>query len=310
MRLTLDASARGKRLDRALADRLPDHSRTAIARWIRDGRVRVNGLPRPARHAVQGGEEVEVDLPPVRPFEVTPEPIPLVVLHADEEFLVLDKAAGLAVHPGSGRPGGTLANALAHRVGDLPALGGADRPGIVHRLDRETSGVIVVALSEFAQRALGRAFAERRVEKTYLALVHGVPAAAAGEVDAPIGRSPVHRTRMEVRPGGRRALTRWEVVETMARHALLRCHPHTGRTHQIRVHLKHLGHPIVGDRAYGRRDAPGEEHAPRLMLHALTLAFPHPRAGGRLEVTAPPPADLEACRAALGRLGGPRAGRR
>jgi 23S rRNA pseudouridine1911/1915/1917 synthase len=292
----------GRRLDRALADRFPDASRTAVTAWIREGRVLVDGEALPPRTRLRGGEVAVVRVPPPRPLDVRPEEIPLTVLVRDDEFLVLDKPAGLAVHPGSGRPGGTLANALAFHLGRLPELAGADRPGIVHRLDRETSGAIVVALTEPAQRALSRAFARREVEKTYLALVHGVPDLASGEVNAPLGRSPRHRTKMAVREGGRVAQTAWRVARAFPRHALLECRPRTGRTHQIRVHAAHLGHPIVGDRLYGRAGAPGEEHAPRLMLHAFRLAFPHPRSGERVEAEAPVPTDFETCAAALAGL--------
>lgn len=299
IRLVLDARAAGKRLDRALADRLSEHSRTVIAAWIKEGRVTVDGKAVPSRTAMLGGETVHIEVPAPRPSHVEPEEIPLAVLLEDPEFLVLDKPSGLTVHPGSGRPGGTLANALAHRAQDLPELGGADRPGIVHRLDRETSGVIVVALSEFAQRTISQAFAERKVQKTYLALVQGVPDDIEGEIDAPIGRSPVHRTKMEVRADGRRALTHWRVLRKLPRHALMECRPHTGRTHQIRVHMRHLGHPVVGDPLYGHKAYPGEEHAARLMLHALQLVFPHPRTLEPIRAEAPWPEDLRRCLEAL-----------
>jgi 23S rRNA pseudouridine1911/1915/1917 synthase len=302
LRLVLGTDAAGQRLDRALADRLPEHSRTRIASWIAQGRVRVDGARRAARDRVAGGETVEVDVPPAEPLRVEAEPIPLAVLYEDEHLVVVDKPAGLVVHPGSGRRGGTLANALAHHAGPLPQVQGEDRPGIVHRLDKDTSGVLVAAKREGAQRALSAAFAAREVEKAYVAVVHGVPAHASGTVEEPLGRSPSHRTKMAVRPGGRAAVTRWEVERALPRHAVLRCRPVTGRTHQIRVHLLALGHPIVGDPLYGRKGAPGEDLAPRLLLHAEWIAFDHPVTGERLALAAPRPPDLLAAIDALAAL--------
>jgi 23S rRNA pseudouridine1911/1915/1917 synthase len=303
VRLRLPPEAAGSRLDRALADRFPEHSRTAVALWIREGRVRVDGRVLPGKHRLAGGETVEVDVPPPRPTHLVPEDLPLAVLHEDEALLVLDKPPGLTVHPGAGQRQGTLANALAHHLRDLPALGGEDRPGIVHRLDKQTSGVIVVARTERAQRALSRAFAERTVEKVYLACVHGLPRAERGTIEKRIRRSPVARTKMTVcDAGGREAFTAWAVERRLPRHALLRCMPRTGRTHQIRVHLASIGHPIVGDATYGRRGAPGEALAPRLLLHAWRLAFPHPDTGARVSFEAPLPQDFRTALDALGAL--------
>jgi 23S rRNA pseudouridine1911/1915/1917 synthase len=281
----------GRRLDRALADLFPDRSRTQVAGWILEGRVLLDGERADPARRVRGGELVRVRVPPPARPGAAPEAIPLAVLHRDEAVLVLDKPAGLTVHPGAGRRGGTLANALAHHLGALPLLHGAERPGIVHRLDRDTSGVMVVALTEAAQRALSDAFARRRVRKEYLALVHGVPPGEEGVVDLPVGRSPLRRTKMTVLPaGGRPAVTGWRVERRLRRHTLLRCFPRTGRTHQIRVHCLALRHPI-----YGWRSAAGDALAGRLMLHAHRLAFPHPATGAVLLVeAAPPPAFLEA----------------
>lgn len=307
----LAAEAAGQRLDRALADRFPDHSRTVVTAWIREGRVLVDGRALPAKHHVSGGEAVEVWIPPPRPSRLEPEDIPLDLLHRDESLLVLDKPAGLTVHPGAGQRRGTLANALTHHLRDLPELGGADRPGIVHRLDKHTSGVMVVALTEVAQRALSRAFAARKVKKTYLACVHGVVDEESGVIEHPIGRSPVARTKMAVRPDrGRAARTAWETERRLPRHTLLRCHPRTGRTHQIRVHLQSLQHPIVGDGTYGRRNAPGEDLAPRLLLHAWRLAFPHPATGKTVSFEAPVPQDFRAALEALAALEPPRRSQR
>ena len=291
--MVLPPEAAGTRLDRALADRFPEHSRTVVASWIEAGRVTRDGAPVAGRERVKGGERLLVDVPPPRPTALVPEARALAVLFEDEAILVLDKPSGLTVHPGSGRRDGTLANALVHHLRGLPTLGGADRPGIVHRLDKDTSGVLVVAKTEPAHRALSRAFAAREVEKEYVAVVHGVPAADRGVIDAPLGRSSAGRTRMAVREsGGRAAQTRWEVAERLPRHAVLRCFPKTGRTHQIRVHLREIHHPIVGDPLYGWKSAPGDDAAPRLCLHARRISFAHPLTGERVAFEAPLPADF------------------
>jgi len=297
--LRLPREAAGVRLDRALADALPDHSRTVVAAWIADGRVEVDGRTLPAKAKVAGGESIRIRVPPPRPLTVEPEAVALAIVYEDADLLVVDKPAGLTVHPGSGRPAGTLANALVHHVGALPEAIGADRPGIVHRLDKDTSGAIVVAKNERVQRALSAAFASRRVSKTYLACVHGEPADEEGVVILPIGRHPGDRKKMTVVEGGRRAETRWVVERRLPRHTLLRCHPITGRTHQIRVHLKALRHPIVGDPIYGNHGLPGEDLAPRLLLHAWRLAFEHPVTHAAVSFEAPLPADF---REALERL--------
>ena len=307
--LVLDAAAGGLRLDKALADALPDHSRTEITAWIREGRVLVEGAALAAKHKVHGGEAVVVLVPPPKPTHPIPQDIPLEIVFEDDAIAVVNKPSGLTVHPGAGQPDGTLANALAGRWKDLPELGGSDRPGIVHRLDKETSGILVVARTESAQRKLSTAFAERTVAKTYLACVHGNPRDESGHIDAPIGRMPNHRTKMAIREGGREAQTTWHVAERMPRHALIRCHPRTGRTHQIRVHLKHLGHPILGDGLYGLAGHPGEEHTQRLMLHAHRLEFPHPVTNERVAFEAAPPQEFEATLAALRELEPPRRAR-
>ncbi len=305
--LVLGPEARGQRLDRALADRFPEHSRTVVTAWIRDGRVEVDGEPRAAKTRVEGGEAVVVRIPPPTPSHLEPQELPLDVLHEDETILVIAKPPGLTVHPGAGQRDGTLANALAWHLKDLPELGGSDRPGIVHRLDKETSGVMVVARTEAAQRALSAAFAERTVRKTYLAAVHGLPDDDRGEIDLPIGRAPHHRTKMAIRTeSGRPSFTAWEVERRLPRHALLRCLPRTGRTHQIRVHLAYRGFPIVGDPTYGRPGAPGEEHAPRLLLHAWRLAFRHPGTGESVSFEAPLPQDFQTALGALAALPPPR----
>jgi 23S rRNA pseudouridine1911/1915/1917 synthase len=222
-------------------------------------------------------------------------------VHEDRHLLVVDKPAGLVVHPGAGRRSGTLVNALIGRVAGLSSLGGAERPGIVHRLDRGTSGLLVVALDDETHRALARQFASRSVVKEYLALVHSVPRARAGEITAPIGRDPVHRKRLSVRARrGREARTSWTLEEAFEGASLLRVRIHTGRTHQIRVHLSAAGLPIVGDPAYGG-GRPRELGLERQALHAAVLGFAHPTSGAALRFEAPLPADLAALEATLAR---------
>jgi 23S rRNA pseudouridine1911/1915/1917 synthase len=299
--LVLGPEARGQRLDRALADRLPEHSRTVVTRWIRAGRVTVDGTGLLPKHKVEGGEVVEIDVPPPEPTDLVPQDIPIDVLFEDEHLLLVNKPSGLTVHPGSGEPDGTLANALIHRFRALPDALGADRPGIVHRLDKDTSGILVVAKTDAVQRALSRAFAERRVQKTYLAVVHGATD-DEGEIDAAIGRAPKHRTLMAVVEDGRSAITRYRVERRLPRHTVVALSPVTGRTHQLRVHMRHIHHPIVGDPLYGWKSGAGEELVDRLLLHAWRLAFDHPVTGERVEGTAPPPASMDRAIEALATL--------
>ena len=295
--------AAGARLDRFLADQLRDSSRAALQRLIHRGLVQLNGRPAKASMKVAAGDEVVVDIPAVLPPRVEPQDLPLEVLLEDGEFVVLNKAPGIAVHPGRGRPDGTLANAIAFRYGEVSAEGGAHRPGIVHRLDLETSGVMVVARTDTALAALQTAFRERRVQKEYRALVHGEPEYEEDEIDLPLGRDVHHPTLMAVRfDVGRPSQTRVEVEERLGAAAHVRCFPRTGRTHQIRVHLQSRGHPLLGDKMYarGRKDPVA---VPRLMLHARRLVFPHPKSGAPIVVEAPLPADFVAVLAALRQLG-------
>jgi 23S rRNA pseudouridine1911/1915/1917 synthase len=237
---------------------------------------------------------VEVTIPEPEPAQPQPEALPLRVVHEDSRLLVLDKPSGIAVHPGAGRSGGTLVNALLHHVKDLSGVGGVLRPGIVHRLDRGTSGLIVVAKDDDAHRLLAQQFAARSVEKEYLALVLGVPARREGEIDVPIGRHPVERRRMAVRTGGRPARSSYVVEEAFDGAALLRVRIHTGRTHQVRVHLASIGHPVAGDATYGgsRRAAGALALLERPALHAARLAFDHPSDGQRIRLESPLPADI------------------
>jgi 23S rRNA pseudouridine1911/1915/1917 synthase len=295
--LAVDEVGAGTRLDRFLAERLPGLSRARLQALIEAGQVRVDGREAKAAARLRAGQAVSVTVPPPEPARPGPEPIPLAVVHQDQHLLVVDKPAGLVVHPGAGRASGTLVNALLHHVRDLSGVGGVLRPGIVHRLDRGTSGLMVVAKDDETHRALARQFADRRVEKEYLAVVLGVPARAEGVIEAPIGRDPVHRRRMSVRaPRGRSARSSYRVLEAFPGAALLRVRIQTGRTHQIRVHLAALGHPVAGDATYGGRRARAPEAVAALdrpALHAARLAFDHPATGRRLAFDSPLPPDLQ-----------------
>ena len=298
--LTVTADHDGLRLDRFLADELAGLSRSRIQQLIRDGRVTVGGRLAKQSVAIREGDAVQVDIPP--PVEAAPaaEDIPLTVLYEDDDLLVLDKPAGLVVHPAPGHTGGTLVNALLHHLPDLTGIGGERRPGIVHRLDRGTSGVMVVAKNDLAHEALSRQFHDRTVEKDYIALVWGV-VQAGRRIDLPIGRDPVHRKKMSARARrARTAVTRIVRARSFKGVSLVRVAIHSGRTHQIRVHLSAIGHPVVGDSLYGgvRRRMPGDLRAlarlDRPFLHAERLAFQHPRDERPMSFTAPLPPDLQA----------------
>jgi 23S rRNA pseudouridine1911/1915/1917 synthase len=285
----------GGRLDRFLAGRLPALSRTQVQALTRDGQVVVNGRPGRASQHVLAGDRIEVALPPASPVEgapPAPEAIPLRVVYEDGDLLVVDKAAGIVVHPAPGHPSGTLVNALLAHTPELSRVGGEQRPGIVHRLDRDTSGLMVVAKHDQAQRLLARQLRQREMDKRYLALVDGAPGSESGSVEAPIGRHPRRTRPMAIVPegeGGRAALTHFAVLRHYGRHTLLECRPVTGRTHQIRVHLAAIGIPVVGDRVYGRR--PPTIDLDRHFLHAARLTFRLPD-GTRRTFEAPLPEDL------------------
>jgi 23S rRNA pseudouridine1911/1915/1917 synthase len=307
--LVATPEAKGERLDAWLARQLPALSRSRLQALIEEGHVLLDGARARPSARLRPGEAVRVHVPAPIPAEPQPEDIPVAVVHEDAHLLVVNKPAGLVVHPGAGTSRGTLVNALLRHVRDLSGVGGVLRPGIVHRLDRGTSGLLVVAKDDETHRALVRQFAGRTVEKEYVALVLGNPPGASGEIDSPIGRDPVHRKKMAVRaPRGREARTSWRVEERFDGAALLRVRIHTGRTHQIRVHLASIGHPVAGDPVYGgkrtlssRRGAAREAFASleRPALHAARLAFTHPATGERLAFEAPLPADLESVLALL-----------
>ena len=290
------------RLDRFLAEVHPAVSRSRWKQLIADGRVTIEGaVARKTNAALKPGETVQCILPEPEPVGLVPADIPLAILFEDADLIVLDKPAGLVVHPAPGHAADTLVNALLHHCVDLQGIGGELRPGIVHRLDKDTSGVLVVAKNEQAHAALVAQFAAHTVKKEYLALVWGALKKNAGEILQPVGRHPVQRQKMAVTAKGRTAVTRYETLAAGPLATLLRVRIETGRTHQIRVHLAHLGHPVVGDTVYGRarHGLPENLSIPRQMLHAHVLKIAHPRDGRPLEFTAPPPADFRAAQRAL-----------
>jgi 23S rRNA pseudouridine1911/1915/1917 synthase len=290
IQLTVPNEHTGWRLDRYLALALPQFSRSRLQTLIRSGDVQLQGKAARIREIVRAGDVVRLVEPPVQEIEDQAEEIPLEILFEDDDLLVLNKAAGLVVHPGAGNQTHTLVNALLHHCASLSGIGGKQRPGIVHRLDKETSGCLVVAKNDAAHSALARQFAEREVNKTYLALVAGIPKRSRGIIEAPIGRHPVHRKKMHIDlRRGRAARTEYRVLQSGGGISLVECALHSGRTHQIRVHLHHLGHPVIGDSLYGKKNA-----APRHMLHAWKLAFTHPRTKERLFFAAPVPPDFRA----------------
>jgi 23S rRNA pseudouridine1911/1915/1917 synthase len=290
IQLTISRDQAGQRLDRALALALPVFSRARLQTLIRDGFVNVNGRkPRP-RDAVHTGDVVEVREPEIEKSDAQPEAMPLEVLFEDDDLLVLNKPAGLVMHPGAGHQQHTLVNALLAHCKNLSAIGGKERPGIVHRLDKETSGALVIAKNDATHRDLSKQFAARTMEKIYLALVAGTPRKTAGVIDKAIERHPVDRQRMSIaRRQGRSAKTDYRVLRSSGDVSLVECILHSGRTHQIRVHLHDLGHPVLGDKLYaGKR---GGNFA-RQMLHAWKLSFRHPRTGEALSFMAPIPPDF------------------
>jgi 23S rRNA pseudouridine1911/1915/1917 synthase len=307
-RFTVSANDAGRRLDLYLALHLPELSRTRVQELIDEDRVRVSGRPSRRAHRVAAGELVEIEISPRPPLAAQPEDIPLELLHEDEDFVVVNKPAGMVVHAGVGAPHGTLVNALLYRLGTLSKAGGALRPGIVHRLDRGTSGALLVARNDAAHRALAAQFRARTVQKTYIALLHGRLTRDAGVIALPIARDPRRRTRMTARlRSGREARTSWRVLlrlgnppgRTQSSFTLVAADLHTGRTHQIRAHFAAIGHPLAGDTLYGapQRARAGNTLLPPLgrpFLHAARLAFAAPRTGRPVEVRAPLDPGLQA----------------
>lgn len=310
MVLTVAAEHAGERLDRFLASQLSDLSRSRIQSLVQEGRVWVDGVVRKASHRVETGEAVTVEIPPAPPAGVQAESIPLEILYEDEDVAVVNKPAGMIVHPGAGVDTGTMVAALLDRYGGMEGLstvGGPLRPGIVHRLDKGTSGAIVVARNDAAHRKLVEDFRERRVEKTYVALLHGKIKGSAGTIELPVARDLRRRSRMTARRReGRAARTDWRARLRLDSFTLIEADLRTGRTHQIRVHFSALGCPVVGDTLYGapRQERVGSEFLPPLdrnFLHAARVAFVHPRTDRRIEVRAPLPPELANYLEALGR---------
>ena len=288
--------AAGARLDAFLATQGREHSRARWQQLIREGRVTVDGQPRKASHAVHAGEVVAFAIPPPAPVGLVAQAIPLNILYEDADIIVINKPPDLVVHPAAGHAEGTLVNALLYHCADLAGIGGELRPGIVHRLDMDTSGALVVAKTEQAMSSLTHQFKNGLVQKEYLALVWGRLEPPTGHIETLIGRSTRDRKKMSATPEiGRHALTDYEVLEQFDDAAVLRVRIHTGRTHQIRVHLTYIGHPVIGDTVYGHaRKADLPAPANRQMLHAHQLAFEHPRTGQALSFTAPVPEDFRA----------------
>jgi 23S rRNA pseudouridine1911/1915/1917 synthase len=299
MFIVVPEDTEGTRLDRFLASVLGDYSRSQLQRLIKDGQVLVGGHPAKANHLVKSTDRISIDIPDASPATVDAEELPLPILYQDRDLVVVDKPAGMVVHPAAGHSSGTLVNALLHHVGDLSGIGGEKRPGIVHRLDRGTSGLMVVAKNDAAHAELSRQFRDREVEKEYVALVWGV-VQAGRRIDAPIGRDPVDRKKMSARARrSREAVTRIVGADRLGALTLARVAIHTGRTHQIRVHLSAIGHPVVGDPLYGgvHRRVPGDvravQHLERPFLHAARLRFTHPADGRTMEFTSELPGDLQ-----------------
>ncbi len=283
-------------MDHLLQERLPEFSRSRLQEWIKSGRVLVDGKAVKASATLRGGERIEVEPAEPPPLNAFAEDLPVNALYEDAEVVAIDKPAGMVVHAGAGNYTGTLVNALLHRFKSLSGAGGGERPGIVHRLDRFTSGVILIARTDAAHRALTAQFASREVEKSYLTLVHGVMKKDHGLIDAPIERDAVKRVRMTAKTGkGRKALTEYWVRDRAEKFSYLEVRIHTGRTHQIRVHLASIGHPVVGDTLYG---APAKI-AGRYFLHASRIVFRSPATGKKVIVESPLPPDLVSDRARL-----------
>ena len=289
---TVTGETAGQRLDQFLHTVLSEHSRSFLQKLIAAGEVRVRGQPVKASYRVRTGDAVTVAIPPPQPLAALPEEIPLTVLYEDADLIVLNKAAGIVVHPAAGNYEHTLVNALLHHCrGQLAGIGGVARPGIVHRLDKGTSGCLVVAKTDAAHQSLVAQFKSRQVQKIYRAVCSGNFQQKTGRIETEIGRSTHDRKKMSAHPArGRPALTEYRVLRQHADCALVELTLHTGRTHQIRVHMAHISHALVGDATYGRRDAKIAVERP--LLHAYKLAFTHPRTGKQMEFVAPIPEDM------------------
>lgn len=304
-KVSINSEDTGKRLDAVLTARLKDHSRSQIKKWIEDGNVRIGGAPKKASYKVRAGDEIVVDIEPPRPLQVRAENILLNIVYEDPDIIVVNKTADMVVHPAAGNFGGTLVNALLHHCRDLSGIGGVLRPGIVHRLDKGTSGLIVVAKNDLAHLGLAAQFKGRKVTKIYYAVIYGVPRFKKGTFEQEIGRHPTDRKKMSTTTRkGREAVTNWDVVKNFGKHfSLVKIRLITGRTHQIRVHFSANGMPLVGDMVYGgkktvKRVPEGKyrdmvEKISRPLLHAANLTFQHPRSFETMSFNADLPEDFE-----------------
>lgn len=290
--IELQVSHTADRLDRWLAEQLPELSRSRLQKLIEQGEVQINGeVCRSKKQEIQVGDRVCLTIPAAEPLELKAESMPLDILYEDEHLLILNKPVGLVVHPAPGHGEGTLVNALLAHCSDLAGIGGVQRPGIVHRLDKDTSGAIAIAKTDLAHQRLQAQFKAKTAQRFYLAIVYGAPAAEHGTVDQPIGRHPVDRKKMAIVPeekGGRQAVTHWQVRERLGNYTLMEFRLETGRTHQIRVHCACMGHPVVGDPQYSSGRSPGV-NLPGQALHAYRLRVQHPLSNQWIDVTANPP---------------------
>jgi 23S rRNA pseudouridine1911/1915/1917 synthase len=305
----------GMRLDALVAAHLKDCSRSYAAVLIRQGNIQVDGAPVKPSYSVKSHDQITIQIPLPEPVALVPEPMPLDIFFEDRHIIVINKPSGMVVHPAAGHASGTLVNGILHHCPDLEGIGGEQRPGIVHRLDKDTSGIMVVAKTAPALQGLSQQFKGRTIAKQYLALVHGTPDQAHGTIDLPVGRHPIDRKKMStISHRGRQALTLWRIKERFPGVALLAVDLKTGRTHQIRVHCKAMGHPVLGDPVYGPRKRPAPsagqgillhqvlKRALRQMLHAFQLGFAHPATGQQLMFEAPIPKDMAAIIEALRKI--------
>jgi len=293
VKIVVDLDYNGWRLDKFLAEQEEiDLSRSFIQKLINEGQITVDGVPKKASYKVKGGEFITINIPPPRELEVVAEKIPIDIVFEDDDLVVINKKAGMVVHPAEGNWEGTLVNALLYHCQNLSGIGGILRPGIVHRLDKDTSGLIVVAKNDFAHRSLAQQIKEKQALREYMAIIYGFLKNKEGLIDLPIGRDPKDRQKMAVTGNGKPAQTKYWVIEEYKKgFSLIKAKLLTGRTHQIRVHFSYLGHPILGDFKYGPRN--NKYGIKRQLLHAYKLSFRHPRSHEQLEFTVPLPKDME-----------------
>lgn len=280
----------GERLDKFVPDYNEDWSRTRVQEWAQEMRICVNGKNKKGSYRVKANDVVTVNVPPIAESHLEAEEIPLDIRYEDQDVLVVNKPRGMVVHPGSGNHSGTLVNALlSHCRGELSGIGGVTRPGIVHRIDKDTSGLLMVAKNDVTHQGLSEQLKEHTVDREYVALVHGVILHDTGTIEAPIGRDPNHRQQMAVIEGGKKAVTHFTVKQRYKEHTIVVCRLETGRTHQIRVHMKYIGYPIIGDPTYGLKNVYSIQGQ---ALHAQVLGFTHPRTGKRIQLEAEMPVDM------------------